>query len=45
MKKLLYLTLATLIAATTITSCTEEEVAPKTEQANGGAANDYGVQK
>jgi hypothetical protein len=38
MKKILYVTLFTFLIATSITACTEEEVAPKTEQANGGGA-------
>ena len=36
MKKLIYITLFAFVSALTITSCTEEEIAPKTELDNGG---------
>jgi hypothetical protein len=41
MKKIIYIALLALACATTFTSCTDEEVTPKTELDNGGgAAND-----
>jgi hypothetical protein len=40
MKKFLYATLFTLLVSASITSCTEEEVSPKSELTNGGGAVD-----
>jgi hypothetical protein len=36
MKKLFYILLIVFVTALTFTSCTEEEVAPKTDLENGG---------
>jgi hypothetical protein len=43
MKKFIYILLLSITSSLVITSCTEEEVSPKTEtDSTGGASNDTG---
>lgn len=39
MKKFIYILLFALVSTISVTSCTEEEVAPSNELENGGANN------
>jgi hypothetical protein len=39
MKKFIYILLFALVSSVTISSCTEEEVAPVADVENGGATN------
>jgi hypothetical protein len=45
MKKFIYIILLTFVSALTITSCTEEAVAPKTQADNNGGAADNPIIK
>jgi hypothetical protein len=40
MKKVIYIILFAFVAGSTITACTEEEVAPRTDLNGGGMASD-----
>lgn len=42
MKKFIYILVLAFVCAASFTSCTEEEVAPKSELENGGAENSTG---
>jgi hypothetical protein len=42
MKKFIYILLVAVTSSLTITSCTEEEVAPSTELENGGTTSSDG---
>jgi len=40
MKKIIYIIMLTLVGALTITSCTEENVAPQTNENTGGGVSE-----
>lgn len=42
MKKIIYVLLLAFVCAASFTSCTEEEIAPKSELENGGFGNSTG---
>jgi hypothetical protein len=42
MKKIIYILVLAFVCAASFTSCTEEEVAPKSELENGGAGESSG---
>jgi hypothetical protein len=42
MKKIIYILFLSFVSVLAITSCTEEEIAPKSELENGGANNSTG---